>query len=239
MHVPPVPPPPVPTPMVQPPMVSSGRGRRTGAAVLVGLVGAALGVALMLSAGLARTATVEGFARAPVGCTTTLQFDRAGVFTLYLETKGSVEQVDGDCSLNGTSYDHQGADASVQTDLSTPDGASVPVETVDLTRRYDTGSYRGTSVGVARISAPGEYRLMVRSEANDVVVAVGGSPDADSRLLQLGGVVAIVLGLLGSLVVMGTGRRRPPSPQLPPARPVLPVQPVQQIHPPQWGPPSV
>jgi len=232
---PPVPRPPVPPPPVSSPMVASGRGRRTGAAVLVALVGLALGVALLLSAGLARTATVEGFARAPVGCTTTLQFDRAGVFTLYLETKGDVGQVDGDCSLNGSSYDHQGSEATVQTDLAAADGAAVAVESVDLTRFYDTGAFRGSSIGIIRISAPGEYRLMVRSETDDVVVAVGGSPDADSRLLQLGGAVALVMGVLAAGLVMGTGRRRPPVTPVQQERPVLPVQ---QFPPPQWGPPG-
>ncbi|MBU6316344.1 MAG: hypothetical protein KGR47_07535 [Acidobacteria bacterium] len=238
MHVPPPAPPPAPPhAAAASPMVSSPRGRRTGAAVLVALVGVALGVALLLSAGLARTATVEGFARAPVGCTTTLQFERAGVFTLYLESKGTIDEVAGDCSLNGTSYDHEGSQVALQTDLTAADGTGVTVESIDFTRSYDTGTYRGRSVGIVRIASPGEFRLVVQSDADDVVVAVGGAPDADSRLLQLGGVVSVVMGLLAAALVMATGRRRtPPNPP----RPVLQARsatPAQQFPPPQWGPP--
>lgn len=252
MHVPPPPQaPPMPAPML-----STRRGRRTGAAVLVSLLGVAAGVALLVAAGLARAATVEGFARAPVGCTTTLEFDRAGVFTLYLETKGSVDAVEGDCSLNGTSYDHQGSAVAVQASLVDASGNTVAVESVDLSRSYDTGSFRGRSIGVVRVPAPGEYRLTVASDSTDVVVAVGGAPDADSRLLMLAGVAVMVVSVLAGILVAASGRRRPPpapsAPAPPPGggavlmpRPVLQAQLPQApppqarpMPPPQWGPPS-
>lgn len=234
-----VPPPPPPVTVPPPPMVSTVRGRRTGLAALVALVGVAVGLAMMLLAGLARAATVEGFARAPVGCTTTLQFDRAGVFTVYLETRGTVDAVDGDCSLNGTSYDHQSDGLMVTTELTASDGTEVAVESVDLTRRYDTGTFRGTSIGVARVPAAGEYRLAVSSEADDIVVAVGGAPDADSRMLQVAGLVVAALGLLGGVLIASTGRRKAPPTAPRPVIPVVQERPTLPTTAPQWGPPSV
>lgn len=233
MHVPPPAPSPFPAPT---PMVSSRRGRRVGAGVLVGLVAVVVGLATMLLAGVARTSTVEGFARAPVGCTTTLQFDRVGVFTVYLETKGRLDEVTGDCSLSGGSYDHSDGAVSVGVALTDQSGEPVPVQETGLTRSYDTGAFRGRSLGIVNIARSGEYQLSVQSDASDVVVAVGGSPDKESRLLTVLGVAVALLGVAGGALLALSGRRRPPPGPAP--RPTLTTL-VPPSTPQTWGPPRV
>ena len=49
----------------------------------------------------ATTTTSAAFARAPVGCETTLDFDRSGEFVLYIETTGQVDGIGGDCDVTG------------------------------------------------------------------------------------------------------------------------------------------
>ena len=77
-------------------------GARRRGWMLVGLVlllvGLASGAVLLVLAGTAEGRTVRAFARAPIGCTTTLQFDRAGVFTFYVETAGRTSALGGDCN---------------------------------------------------------------------------------------------------------------------------------------------
>lgn len=233
MHVPPPAPLPFPAPA---PMVSSRRGRRVGAGVLVGLVGLAVGLATALLGSVARTSTVEGFARAPVGCTTTLQFDRVGVFTVYLETKGRLDEVTGDCSLSGGSYEHSDGKVSVGVTLTGRSGEAVPVQEIGLTRSYDTGAFRGRSLGIVNIADTGEYQLSVQGDSSDVVVAVGGSPDKESRLLTVLGVVVALLGTAGGALLALSGRRRPPPGPSP--RPTLTTM-VPPAPPSAWGPPRV
>ena len=48
---------------------------------------------------------VADLAPAPIGCDTTLVFDRAGTYTFFLETTGTVGEIDGDCDTDDRSYD--------------------------------------------------------------------------------------------------------------------------------------
>ncbi len=66
-----------------------------GVLVIVGALGAAVA---MWIAGTNREAdNVAGFARAPVGCDTTLDFESTGTFLLYVETTGRFGELAGAC----------------------------------------------------------------------------------------------------------------------------------------------
>ena len=209
--------PPPPPPGAPGPSAGAPKGaRRTwlvvlGAAVLVvGL--AAAGVMFGLTSTVEQS-TVEGFARAPVGCTTTLEFDRTGEFTLYVETKGQMSSLDGDCDAP-TSYewtDDNPPTASLT--LNGPDGTAVEVAASEGLS-YDTGDFVGTEKGTVSITETGTYRLTVASTDSGFAVAVGGDPEADSSTLTTSAVVvaiaAVVIGLL--LVLLGLRRRTPPAP---------------------------
>jgi hypothetical protein len=66
-------------------------GRRSGLLAL-GLALIVAGVAAAVAGVLVGSSRyddgVKKLARAPVGCTTTLQFDHSGTYRMYLETKG-------------------------------------------------------------------------------------------------------------------------------------------------------
>jgi hypothetical protein len=186
--------------------------------------------------------TVKKFARAPVGCTTTLQFEKKAVFTIYVETKGVALDVGGDCSGNGSSYD-RAAGAAPTVSLSLVDSSNAAVTLTDNSAfSYDTGDYRGAAVQQVTISQPGTYRLTVQSKDTDFAIAIGGDPEADARRMKYIGATAVAAGLLLGVLLMLLGLRRrtppPPPPQMvdgsggsgvwPPA-PVAPTQAVPAV----------
>jgi hypothetical protein len=231
--------------------LTTARRLRLGAVAIsaAGLVAAA---ALMYFSGLALQQTVEGFARAPVGCTTTLEFDTTDTFTFYIETKGQTGEVGGDCAGSGASYDH-GAGSLPQLTLTLEDaaGAAVPLGE-GSGYRYNTGQFIGSALATAAVR-PGSYRLTVASDSSDVAVAVGRDPEVESAVLRaIAGAVALLAVLVGAALLVLSVRRKPASPP-PPAnddlwRPRLMVAPTPP--PPQrptlmgpsaapWAPPQL
>ena len=105
-------------------MAESVGTRRTwqlalGVGLLIGFLIAAIG--LWIGADRLYDNNVAGFARAPVGCDTTLDFDRTGEFFLYVETNGQLDVVSGDCGASST-YNRKGAIPQVQLVLRDPSG---------------------------------------------------------------------------------------------------------------------
>jgi len=192
------------------------RRRRAGAIVAVGvgvLVAALAGaVALWLLAAARYEDNVAAFARAPVGCDTTLQFDGSGEFVLYLETTGTVAELDGDCEVEPV---YERADTGLprpQLALRNDDGAVelAPTGGVD----YDTGGFVGTAYRLADVPDAGDYVLTVDDEAAEpYAVAVGGDPRAGVSALRWGAGALVAAGLVvAGLCFLLAGRRPPPSP---------------------------
>ena len=167
------------------------------AGIALFVVGLAAGAALFFLSGSTEEDTVKKFARAPTGCTTTLQFDRADTYEVYLETAGVLENVGGDCAANGA-YNHADDDPPrVSLSLVDANNAEVPLSP-GTGATYDVGGFRGQAVQQIQIAATGDYQLTVTSETNDFVIAIGGETDADSEKLKLAAVGAALAG-----VVMG------------------------------------
>ena len=224
------PPPPPSTVQFDTPTV--GRGRRRGW-IIVGAVLLALGVAvgtlLMVRASTAVDDTVQSFARAPIGCTTTLQFDHSGLFTFYVETKGTIGTLGGDCSHDGGTFHHAGSVPTVNLDLT--DAAGAPVALTNFRGvSYSTGRYSGTSVAQVLVGAAGTYRLQATADVTDIGVSIGGNPAAYRNELITWSVISGAVGVLigGALIVFGARRR---DDDLPPLLPPAGV-------PGPWAPPS-
>ena len=197
---------PVAPPAAAPPVRS--RGPLFAGVALVAL-GLGAGAVLFGLSGSTEESTVEKFARAPAGCTTTLQFDKAGVFTLYTETKGNVGNPGGDCAANGGSYEHADDDLPRAT-LTLVDEADAVQTLVDASgASYDVGGFRGQTTQQVRIATKGTYRLTVTSDATDFAIAIGGAPDADSSTMKTAGIGVALAGLLlgGLLIVMSMRKK--------------------------------
>lgn len=268
---PPPPPPPVwsPSQMQQPgvgptsaPPTPRARGRVLfwlGVASMV--LGVAAGTTCIALSASAVDDTVAAFARAPQGCTTTLQFDHTGSFTLYFERRGLLAPAGGDCDMNESSYRYGGEQPALDLALLDPNGDEVNIDAIRSGATYDTERFEGAAIGRVTIVSAGEYNLSVSAESGVFAVAVGGDPQADRNVLLGGGIILFALGLsLGIVcIVLGRSRRRRSGggasgqriaerPSIPVAtytpvaaqRPQIPVTPPSAPAPPRptWGPPS-
>jgi hypothetical protein len=231
-----------------------------GALLLVVLLVTA--AALWVASGDRRADNVAGFARAPVGCDTTLDFESTGTFVLYVETSGEVDDLAGACDAQ-LRYDRDADDVPrVELTLLDPDGDDI--ELGDATEAgYDVDGFVGSAVHEVQIDTPGDHVLTVAPTGGDAfAVAVGRSPDQGVALLRWAAVAAAISGLVlgGLFLVLGT--RRPPEtttpvapwtpdergwPSSPPGFPVPPpttgatgpgrASPTEPPRSP-WGPPS-
>ncbi|MEX0846717.1 MAG: hypothetical protein WD023_02980, partial [Ilumatobacteraceae bacterium] len=200
--------------------------RRTGLVIVgVVLVVAAIvtTVALLLAASAAADRGVRDLARAPVGCTTTLQFEEGGSFIVYDETVGEIGALEGDCPNGSDEYLFEGS-GTPQADLRLVDssGDVVSLEAED-SKEYDANGSKGTSVASMRIATAGEYRLTVTSSDSNFAVAVGKDPNASADTLRTLGIVFGVLLLLAGIVLVVLGLRRRPAPATATAAVALPV----------------
>ena len=205
-----------PQPQAQAP--PNGRGLTVAGAALL-IVGLAAGAALFLMAGKTEEDTVKKFARAPAGCTTTLQFDRADTYEIYLETSGRLDTVNGDCAANGSSYNRADDDPPrVALSLLDPNNAEVPLSP-GTGASYDVGGFKGQAVQQVTIATTGSYQLTVTSEARDFVIAVGGESDADSAMLNMAAIGAAIAGVVIGFVLLVAGNRskKTPAPTAAPA----------------------
>ena len=199
-----------------PPVVATpSKGKRRKGLIVLGLVlllGGVLGGGAMVAKSMSNyEESVKSLARAPVGCTTTLVFDKPATFTVYIETKGKLGQLGGDCETSSGEYTHAG-DKLPKVSLTLVDSKGNEV-TMDrgVTATYDVSGFKGTGVRSMAIEEGGTYRLNVESDDTDFAVAIGKDPKKDSDLLKaVGGGVALgglVLGLL--FLLLGLRRRRP------------------------------
>lgn len=198
--------------------------------ILAALVG---GGALWWGAGKRYDDAVAELAPAFVGCDTTLVFERTGTYTFFVETKGDVGRVDGDCAADGRSYESFGDTPRVALRL--VDGRG---DEVDLDRAsgptYDRDGHRGVGVRTAQIDETGDYVLTATAEDPDVVVRVGRDPAAGVTALRIGALSCILAGLIGGILLLVLGRPRPAPVVQPTLGPTWPYGP----QPPPLGPPS-
>ncbi len=196
--------------------------------IAVALAGLIAGGVIVGRADGAKNDTVAGFARAPVGCTTTLEFEKRATFTLFVETKGTALDVGGDCEGNGAAYDRGDDDLPRVTLTMTDDNDDEVSMTKSDAYSYSTKDFKGQAIEQVKIDRPGTYRLTVASDDTDFAIAVGGDPETDSGTLQaLGGGVALAGLVIGAiLVVLGLRKRRGPSTPAPNGLPWAPQPPA-------------
>ena len=211
---------------------------------LIVLIGGVLGGVAMVAKSMSNyKSAVKSLARAPVGCTTTLVFDKPATFTIYIETKGKLGSLGGDCSANGASYQHSGnklPKVSLTLVVSSS-GTEVDLQR-GTTASYNAGGYVGSGYRTVKIADAGNYRLNVESDESDFAVSIGKNPKEDSDLLKtIGGSVALgglVLGL--TFLLLGLRHRRAEfatADHVPPAGPITPWSP-SPYAPMPTGPPS-
>ncbi len=196
------------------PAVSGGRKKPLLiAGIVVLLVGVIGGIVAFLAAGSAADEGVENLARAPVGCTTRLDFEDSGTFTIYVETKGSVGDLGGDCPNDEADYDRDDDDLpDVALTLVDKDDNEIDLEDDD-SKSYDAGGAVGQSISTVEIEDPGRYELTVTSDDDDFAIAIGKNPEEAADSLKTISYVLLGLGVvLGAvLIVLGLRGKKPPA----------------------------
>ena len=191
--------------------MSEHAGRRVWMIVVgaIVLVVAVVASALLWSAGGRRLDdNVAGFARAPVGCDTTLDFDRSGEFTLFVETTGTFDELVGECAAD-TTYDRDPSDKlRPALTLIDPNGDELTLEDVEGDS-YDVDGFVGTSYRRVQIDTPGDHILTVGStDGAAFAIAIGHDPNEGVAQLRWGSIATALVGIVlaGVLLVLGSRR---------------------------------
>ena len=192
-----------PPPVVQQPAApfaptSAPAGRRTGL-IVVGAAAAGRrcgrrGRHARSPAARTTTRACENLARAPVGCTTSLEFDQTGTFTVYVETNGSIGDVRGDCPSTDTDYEYPATLDLPDVDVVLTDESG---DEVDLRRRRPARTTTPAAPWVGRSSSvdiqrAGDYDITVTSDDDDFAIAIGKNPKQNADSLRTNGIVAAV-----------------------------------------------
>lgn len=179
-----------------------------GVIVIVAALGAA--VAMWVSGTNREADNVAGFARAPVGCDTTLDFESTGTFLLYVETSGRFDDLAGACDAPAQ-YDRDADDVpAVELTLRDPNGDVIELDESDGVD-YDVDGFVGRSIAEVEIETEGDHVLTVApTEGDAFAVAVGRRPDQGVALLRWGAVGAALAGLVVGGLLLVLGSRRPP-----------------------------
>ena len=129
---------------------STGAGGLLAAGIVVLIVAVLSTAGLWYSAGQRYDDAVRNLARAPVGCVTTLNFDEPGDYLLFMETKGTLRRVIGDCGVSGP-FEWTGiGDPTVGVELTDSLGNEVA-----LALDYDVSYDRAGSIGRSVFAPPG------------------------------------------------------------------------------------
>ncbi len=184
-----------------------GRARLLGVlALIVGVVGA---LALWWLADKRYDDAVADLAPAPIGCDTTLVFDRTGTYTFFVETAGSVGEIDGDCETDDREYD-LGDDDVPDVDLVLLDAGGDEIDLDQVSGpSYDSDGTKGTGVQAADIEDTGDYVLTASSDDPEVMIRVGRDPSSGVAAMRIGAVAVLVAGI--ALFLLALTRRRPPA----------------------------
>lgn len=184
-------------------MAVTSRGRGMAAAfgllcLFVGLVG---GAVLYIVALRRPAQTVDGFARAPVGCLTTLEFVETGTYYVFEEVGADVEAVGNGCvpTIDPTARFGVEFTGEVQPTVGASDGDVVS---------YDVDGFDGRSVQRIEIVVPGQYTIEVVGDDPTVVAAIGRDPDTGVADLRRAALILAAVGLLLGLVLLTVSGRR-------------------------------
>lgn len=189
-----------------------------GVGALLLAAGVVSGIVMLLASSSNYDDGVKNLARAPIGCTTELEFAKQGTFTIYVETTGSIGDLRGDCPNTGDSYSFDGSGLPDVDVVLTDDSGSEIDQSSDESKDYDAAGAVGQSISTVTIDDPGTYQITVTSGDEGFVVAVGKDPQDVASSLKTNAIIAIVAGLVlgGLLLVLGLRRGSPP-----PANPML------------------
>jgi hypothetical protein len=206
-------------PFEQPSSPGARKPSLIGAGALVLVAGIVAGVVLFLASSSNYDDGVTNLARAPIGCTTSLQFDEAGTYTIYVETVGVVGEMRGDCPNADTDYDFGDGEPDVDVVLVDDNGDEVDLDDDD-SKSYDAAGFVGQSIASVQIEDAGDFEISVSSDDEDFAIAVGRNPKETADSTKSTAIIALAAGVvIGAVLILLGMRRKPSTPAMPGGQP--------------------
>lgn len=179
---------------------SRGRGVAAALGLFLLLAGLIAGGVLYVFAEQRPGRAVDGFARAPVGCTTTLEFSETGTFYLYEEVGSPIDTAANGCEP----FASIGRDFEVEFTGDLTPASAQP----DTSVTYDTDGVEGRSIERLEITRPGQYSVAVLGDDTTIVAALGRNPTDGVDDLRRAALISAAVGVvLGLLLLTLSGRR--------------------------------
>lgn len=179
---------------------SQGRGAVAALGLFLLFAGLVGGGVLYVVSERRPAQSVDGFARAPVGCSTTLDFTETGTFYVYEEVGAADGIADGNCQPvadPSASFEAQFTGDLIPAAMSEDDSIS-----------YDIDGFDGRSVQRVEIVETGQYTVAVAGDDLTVVAALGRDPDDGVEDLRRAALLVAITGVgLGLLLLILSGRR--------------------------------
>lgn len=182
-----------------------------------------IAVALAVVGQVSFIGAVADLARAPGGCTTTLDVVEPGTYAVFVESRGELRDLPGDCPFSEGRFRSRVSPADVDVTALTSDGSDVAVLAADGDN-YNTGDRAGRRIASLVATTSGRVQVTVTSPGEGAVVAVGIDPTGVAMPWRVAAAGVAIVGLILGAVLIGFGlRRRSPAPASQPA---------------PWGPPQ-
>ena len=166
-----------------------------------------VGTAMAVVAVLGDQRLIENLVRIPSGCVTTIDIESTGRFYVYVETRGSINDV-GECGNAGRRYD-LGEPPTVDVQLLDDRGRSVDVR-IDDSIEYDVPDFAGRSQLTFVVAQPGRFVVSAESADSAAVIAIGrrASTLDGAWLIGGAGLIMLALALLIIAMIVTLTRRR-------------------------------
>lgn len=150
---------------------------------------------------------IADLVRTPTGCVSTINISATGRYYVYVETKGTIDEV-GPCNNDARDYTFD-TPPEVSVTLQGAGGDAVDLRP-DESIEYNAPDFIGKSVATFVISEPGTFTLVMQSDDSNAVIAVGRNASMTDGLLLISGgslvLIALVL-LIMAIITTRAGRR--------------------------------
>lgn len=203
-----------PTDTIPPVPPASKKAGRTAIGIGLIFAGVLAGAAILLAQRMTYKNRIDNLVRAVSGYTTDLTFEKAGTFTLYYESAGTVRATVDDADEDVV-LDADPAGGNFTATLYDEDGAVVDLDRLTEHVSYDSGGHVGSSYREVTIEEGGDYRLEVTPDDPDETLALAVGIGQVSKPSPLLPIAVVLAGLLSGLAMLLLGRRAPSAPTAP------------------------
>ena len=167
----------------------------SAAVILVSALGA---LAIWLTGRYQVESKVEGYARFLAPGSAELSFKRGGLYTLYYEYRGTIDETEVDAPPMPP--------PGIELEMFDEADQSLELRRIGREFRYDAGGFQGVSLRRVAVDRAGLYRINASAPAGAFAISVGrGDTPSTSSTDQAAWLVGIIGGAIGVIGLITTG----------------------------------